>query len=140
MHNRIIVYVRVCIICTYAHVAPHCGCVWCGRQDAKIMRRIYGCGWCYGASRYGASLTMARRAHDLRRAPDVNANGTHAQSCNRVCARVCYTYVRVHGAALRMCLVRPPGCRLCGAYAVAVGVITHELVVACGATGPIATG
>ena len=33
MHNRTIVYVRVCIICTYAHVAPHCGFVWCGRQD-----------------------------------------------------------------------------------------------------------
>ena len=47
MHNRIIVYVRVCI--TYAHVAPHCRCVWCGRQDAEIMRRICGCGWCYGA-------------------------------------------------------------------------------------------
>ena len=30
-----------------------------------------------------------------------------------------------------MCLVRPPGCRLCSAYAVAVGVIAHELVVAC---------
>ena len=30
-----------------------------------------------------------------------------------------------------MCLVRPPGCRLCGAYVVAVGVIAHELVVAC---------
>ena len=40
----------------------------------------------------------------------------HAQSCNRVCACLCYTYVRVHGAALQMCLVRPPGCRLCGAY------------------------
>ena len=26
-----------------------------------------------------------------------------------------------------------PGCRLCGAYAVAVGVIMHELVVACSA-------
>ena len=39
--------------------------------------------------------------------------------------------VRVHGAALRMCLVRPPGCRLCGAYVVAVGVVAHELVVAC---------
>ena len=25
-------------------------------------------------------------------------------------------YVRVHGAALRMCLVRPPGCRLSGTY------------------------
>ena len=40
-------------------------------------------------------------------------------------------YVRVHGAVLQMCLVRPPKCRLCGAYAVAVGVIAHELVVAC---------
>ena len=39
----------------------------------------------------------------------------------------------VHGAALRMSLVRLPGCRLSGAYAVPVGVITHELVVACSA-------
>ena len=70
---------------------------------------------------------MARRAHDLRRALDVNANGTRMH--NRVCARVYDVYV--HGAALWMCLVRPPGCRLCGAYAVAVGVIMHELGVAC---------
>ena len=28
-----------------------------------------------------------------------------------------------------MCLVRPPGCRLCGAYAVVLGAIAHELVV-----------
>ena len=74
---------------------------------------------------------MARRAHDLRRALDVNANGTRMH--NRVCARVRVYYMYVHGAALRMCLVRPPGYRLCGAYAVAVGVITHELVVACSA-------
>ena len=64
----------------------------------------------------------------VHRTLDVNANGTRMR--NRVCARVYYMYIRVHGAALRMCLVRPPGCRLCGAYAVAVGVITHELVVA----------
>ena len=44
---------------------------------------------------------------------------------------MCYTYVRVHGAALRMCMVRPPGFRTCGASAVAVGVVAHELVVAC---------
>ena len=76
---------------------------------------------------------MARGAHDLRRALDVNGNWTRMR--NRACARLCYTYVhvhvRVHGAVLRMCLVRPPGCRLCGAYTVAVGVIAHELVVAC---------
>ena len=43
-------HARVCIICTCACVAPHCGCVWCGRRgDAEIMRRIFGCGWCYGA-------------------------------------------------------------------------------------------
>ena len=54
---------------------------------------------------------MARRAHDLRRALDANANGTRLR--NRVCARVYYNYmhVRMLGAALRMCLVRPPGCR-----------------------------
>ena len=76
---------------------------------------------------------MSRRAHDLRRALDVNENRTRMRNRAIVCARVCVirTYVRVHGAALRMCLVRPPGCRLCGAYAVAVGVIAHELVVAC---------
>ena len=39
-----------------------------------------------------------------------------------------------------MSLVRPLGCRLCGAYVVAVGVIAHELVVVRGATGPIAKG
>ena len=74
---------------------------------------------------------MARRAHDFHRALDVNENWTRMR--NRVCARLCYTYVRVyvHGAALRMCLVRPPVCGLCGAYAVAVGVIAHELVEAC---------
>ena len=60
---------------------------------------------------------------------DVNVNGTRMR--NRVCARVYYMNVRVHGAALRMFLVRPPGCKLSGAYA--VGVITHEVVVACSA-------
>ena len=40
----------------------------------------------------------------VHRALDVNANGTRMH--NRVCARVYYVYVRVHGAALRMCLVR----------------------------------
>ena len=66
----------------------------------------------------------------VRRALDVNANGTRMRNC--VCARVYYmcTYARVHmhGSALR-----PPGYRLSGAYAVVVGVITHELVVACSA-------
>ena len=74
---------------------------------------------------------MALHAHDLRRALNVNENQTRMHNRAVVYARVCYTYVRIHGAALRMCLVRPPGCRLCGAYAVAVGVIVHELVVAC---------
>ena len=78
---------------------------------------------------------MARRAHDWHRALDVNGNRTRMRNRTIVRARVCviYTYVRVHGAALRMCLVRPPGYRLCGAYAVAVGVVAHELVVACSA-------
>ena len=74
---------------------------------------------------------MARRAHDLHRALNVNGNWTRMRNRAIVYARVCYTYVRVHGAALRMCLVRPPGCGLRGAYAVAVGVIAHELVVVC---------
>ena len=62
---------------------------------------------------------MARRARDSRRALDVNGNCTRMQNRAIVYAHACvlYTYVRVHGAALRMCLVRPPGCRLCGAYA-----------------------
>ena len=49
MRNRVIVHVHVCIICTCTYVAPHWGCVWYGRQDAGIMRRIFGCGWFYGA-------------------------------------------------------------------------------------------
>ena len=42
-------------------------------------------------------------------------------------------YVRVHGAALRMDVSGAAAGmqRLFGAYAVAVGVIAHELVVAC---------
>ena len=44
-------------------------------------------------------------------------------------------YVRTHGAAWLMFLVRLPGCRLCGALAVAVCVIMHELVVACSTSG-----
>ena len=68
----------------------------------------------------------------VHRALDVNVNGTRVR--NRVCARVSRVYsMYVHGAALRVCLVRPPGCRLSGAYAVAVGGITHELVVVCSA-------
>ena len=68
----------------------------------------------------------------VHRALDVNVNGTRMR--NRAYARVSRVYyMYVHGAALRMCLVRLPGCRLCGAYAVAVGVIKHELVVACSA-------
>ena len=65
----------------------------------------------------------------VHRSLDANANGTRMY--NRVCARVRVYYVYVHGAVLRMCLVRPLGYRLCDSYAVAVGVITHELVVAC---------
>ena len=42
MHNRAIVYVRVCVIrirmCAY--MAPHCGCVWCGRRDADYAAHI----------------------------------------------------------------------------------------------------
>ena len=45
----------------------------------------------------------------VHQALDANANGTRMH--NRVCARVYYMHVYVHGAALRMCLVRPPGCR-----------------------------
>ena len=54
---------------------------------------------------------MARRPHDLRRALDVNANGTRMRNRVVVYVRVCinYMHVRVRGAALRMCLVRPPG-------------------------------
>ena len=78
---------------------------------------------------------MISAPHDLRRALDANANGTRMHNRVIVYVRVYiyYMYVRVHGAELRMCLVRPPGRRLCGAYAVAVGVIARELVVACSA-------
>ena len=34
MHNRAIVYARVCVIRMCACMAPHCDCVWCGRWDA----------------------------------------------------------------------------------------------------------
>ena len=40
MHNRVIVYARVRIICTYAYMAPHCGCVWCGRRDADYAAQM----------------------------------------------------------------------------------------------------
>ena len=86
-----------------------------------------------------ALLTMARRARDLRRALDVNGNWTRMQNRAIVYARVC---------VIRMCAYMAPHCRcvlcgrrdadcaahmrrICGAYAVAVGVIAHELVVAC---------
>ena len=80
---------------------------------------------------------MARRAHNLRRALDANANGTraHAQSCSRVCVRACVLYAR---ARTRYRIADVPGAiagmkRLCGAYRAAVGVMAHELVVACSA-------
>ena len=82
-----------------------------------------------------APLTMARRAHDLRRALDANANVTrmrnrHAQSCSRVCARVyARTWRRITGVSGATAGMQ----RLCGAYTVAVGVMARELVVACSA-------
>ena len=54
---------------------------------------------------------MARRTHDLRRALDGNANGTRMRNRAIVHVHVYYMHVRVRGAALRMCLVPPPGCR-----------------------------
>ena len=54
--------------------------------------------------------------------------------------RACTIAVYVHVYIIIICTWRHiedvsihPGYRLCGAYAVAVGVITHELVVACSA-------
>ena len=54
--------------------------------------------------------------------------------------RTCTIAVYVHVYNIIICTWRHiadvsihPGCRLCGAYAVAVGVMTHELVVACSA-------
>ena len=82
---------------------------------------------------------MARRAHDLHRALDVNGNRTRMRNRAIVCARVCVIHIvnnmcaymariaDVSGAAAGMQIMR----RICGAYAVAVGVIAHELVVAC---------
>ena len=40
MRNRVIVYVHVYNISTYAHMAPHCGCVWCGRRDADYAAHM----------------------------------------------------------------------------------------------------
>ena len=72
---------------------------------------------------------MARRAHDLRRALDANANGTRMRNRVIVYVHVCITctcIADVSGAAAGMQ-------RLCGAYSVAVGIMAQELVVACGA-------
>ena len=71
---------------------------------------------------------MAGCVHDLRRALDVNENGTRMHNREIVYARVC---------VIRMCVYMAPhcGCVWCGRwdgdYAVAVGVIAHELAVAC---------
>ena len=48
-----------------------------------------------------------------------------------VCIIYMYMARRFATGGQRMCPVRPPGCRFCGAQVVAVGVIVHEVVVAC---------
>ena len=40
MRNRAIVCARVCVIRMCAYMAPHCGCVWCGRQDANYAAHM----------------------------------------------------------------------------------------------------
>ena len=40
MQNRAIVYARVCVIRMCAYMAPHCGCVWCGRRDADYAAHM----------------------------------------------------------------------------------------------------
>ena len=42
MHNRAIVYAyaRVSVIRMCARMAPHCGCVWCGRRDADYAAHM----------------------------------------------------------------------------------------------------
>ena len=50
-----------------------------------------------------------------------------------VCIIYMYMVRRTATGVQRMCLVRPPGCGLCGAYVVVVGVTAHELVAACSA-------
>ena len=40
MRNRAIVYARVCVIRMCTYMAPHCGCVWCGRRDADYAAHI----------------------------------------------------------------------------------------------------
>ena len=40
MCNRAIVYARVCVIRMCAYMAPHCGCVWCGRRDADYAAHM----------------------------------------------------------------------------------------------------
>ena len=84
-----------------------------------------------------APLAMARRAHDLRRAVDANANGTRMR--NRAILYVHYMHVRVRGAALGMCLVRPPGCRDYAAHIRLQLVLWRMSLLgrACVCTGPI---
>ena len=66
-----------------------------------------------------APLTMARRANDVRRALDANANGTRMRNRAIVHARMCMIYIRtrawrriadVSGAAAGMQIMR----RICG--------------------------
>ena len=40
MHNRAIVYARVCVIRMCPYMAPHCECVWCGRRDADYAAHM----------------------------------------------------------------------------------------------------
>ena len=40
MRNRAIGHARVCVIRMCAYMAPHCGCVWCGRRDADYAAHI----------------------------------------------------------------------------------------------------
>ena len=52
MHNRVIVYACVCIMCMCTYMAPHYGRAWCGRRDADyaahmrlwLVYRIQGAG------------------------------------------------------------------------------------------------
>ena len=96
----------------------------------------------YAASRYGilrrCRFCAARAGFVLRSAAHcdphcgVNANGTHMHNRD-VCVYYMYMARRIATGGQHMYPVRPPRCGICGAYVVGVGVIAHELVVACSA-------
>ena len=89
MYNRAIVYARMCIIRMCAYMAPHCGCVWCGRQDVD----------------YAAHMRLRYRiAHELVVACSTGSGYNAAQRSMRICMGEVPLWgieVRVEGAGYR---------------------------------------